>query len=246
MPGPETENKQSQNIDTASPMETLARDMSHPGQKQGTKFQSTHAKVMKNLTRAFYNLPKDKADDVAFLSMVILDAKAARLRAKSRETLESHELAHVSGDISSTLSKMQQSKNTVAFHSKYVQEFTPMQADANQRQMQVDELGNAITTFLGDLHTKLKALDTKSEKEQEMEITALTKQWQQLENQSERLGINVESLLQKLHALHQEAYGLLPDKTGAPTPKGVGPRPTEAPKTPTSTTSQEPGMEGPE
>ncbi|VVC75190.1 hypothetical protein AQUSIP_04770 [Aquicella siphonis] len=249
MPEPESDNKQ----EAETPIQTLAAGMSksgEPGTKERKKFQSTHAQVMKGLTEAFYQLPKEKTDDAAFLSMVILDAKAARLRAKARTTVESHELAHISGNISATLSKMQQSKSTVAFHSQYVQQFAPLQADANQRQMQAEELGNAITTFLGNLHTKLKGLDTKSESEREKELSELSKQWQQLEAQTDRLGINMESLLQKLNAMHQEAYNMLPaqDKAGLPPPAvpGAAPRAAETVKTAEKPATSEPGQEGPE
>jgi uncharacterized protein YicC (UPF0701 family) len=210
------------------PLTDIAAGMTQ-GRQDG-KFESTYARIMKGLTQALYNVPKNHTtDNSVFISMVLLDAQAARLKAKINNKIDTQTLVQTSGNISATLKSMQASKAATAFHSKYTQDFSPLQADTRQRQMEGEELGKAIGSYIHDLHTKLKTLDaeieksTKSDKQVENEMNALSKQWQSLEAQAEKLGINVDSLLQRLNSFHHETYVLLPaqDKSGLKPPPTI-------------------------
>jgi|GEM_PF-4620087 uncharacterized protein YukE len=202
---------------STAPLEELASAMSSP--KKGTGgFESTYAKIMKGLTKTLYNVPESKISDPQFISEVLLDAKAARLKSKVKNGIDTQAMAQTSGDINATLMKMQTAKATAAYHGKYAQDFAPMQADANQQTLEHDKLLEEIGEFIGKLHTTFKNPDVKPDT-----MSALEKEERGLETRAERLGININALLDKLVRFHHETFVLLPtgERSGLKAPPTI-------------------------
>ncbi|MBX3708975.1 MAG: hypothetical protein KIT56_01210 [Gammaproteobacteria bacterium] len=191
-------------------LENAAAKIRAPGD-QGTSTKD----ILKGLNRTFYKINNTiPNDDPRFISIVLLDTEAARLKTKSNH-INTADMMQSVGGISMTLPKMQATKETFAFHEQYTASANPMINDAQQRLLEKEELERSITQYIEDLHGKLAVMigeikQGKPMSEIQNELADLDKQEKALAQKSEKLGVTISALQKKLESMYHEMFTLLP------------------------------------
>lgn len=187
------------------------------GSKPVVKGKSTKD-IFKDLTAQQYLDKSDKLisrDDPLFVSMVLLDVKAARLRNNNNNIMQTDYGSVSAGDVNTLLQTLGLSKETVAHQSTYSASVQPLIHNASQFTTEKEGLENDIRTYITELHSKIRTIIKEKEEGKPASqvrnaMDALTQAETNLTTRVKNLGKNSDALQKQLDKIYHEMFGLLP------------------------------------
>jgi hypothetical protein len=167
--------------------------------------------ILEALNSSFYKMGKDNP---YFNDTVLLDMKAARLKAKSNN-INTQGMMQSATAVTATLPKMQATKETVAIHPQYVEMATPEINSSKQRLLEKEELERDLQQYVEELHTKLAIITKeisqgKPTSQIHNALMGLDKQEKALAQRAEKLEVSIDGLQKKLESIYKEMFSMLP------------------------------------